>query len=191
MDTIPKKESAWENGFRKNKGYSLLTSASVFNYLPYRLTDNPFNLSTQSATLLYLAYVIGIFIGPAAGKVSNRMGSGNTLLVGSVVLGAALFLLLVPAIIAVVVGLLAICAGFFSVHAAAVGLLNRNLSTGQGRANALYVMFYYLGGWVGITVSGFIYQRGGWGAFVSFSLLILVIPVSVAIKERNERIDHL
>jgi len=159
--------------------------SSVFNYLPFRLTGAPFNFSTQLTTLLYLSYVVGIFMGPTAGRISNRYGSGNALLAGSIVLGGALVLIGLPSILALVFGLLAICAGFFTVHAAAVGSLNRRLSSGQGRANALYVLFYYVGGWLGITGSGFAYTHGGWNAVISICGLLLLIPSSVGIAERG------
>lgn len=157
--------------------------SSVFNYLPYRLTAEPFAFSTEAITLLYLVYVVGIFIGPISGRLSNRFGGGRTLLLGSVCLGGALLLILLPFLPAVIAGLLGVCGGFFSIHAAAVGSLNRKLLSGQGRANALYVMFYYLGGWLGITASGFIYKQGGWGGLVAALLLLLLIPVGVAVSE--------
>lgn len=160
--------------------------SSVFNYLPYRLAAPPFGFSTEMTTLLYLVYVVGIFIGPAAGRISNRFGSGNTLIAGSAVLGGALTLILVPSICAVILGLLGTCAGFFTIHAAAVGALNRKLRSGQGRANALYVLFYYIGGWLGITGAGLAYKAGGWTALISICLLLLIIPAGAGIGERRE-----
>ena len=164
--------------------------SSVFNYLPYRLTAEPFAFSTEKITLLYLVYVVGIFTGPISGRISNRFGSGQTLLVGSVVSGGALGLIFLPFIPAIIVGLLGLCAGFFTIHAAAVGSLNRKLLSGQGRANALYVMFYYLGGWLGITGSGFVYKHGGWSALITILLLLLIIPIGVGVGEhrRDKRI---
>ena len=159
--------------------------SSVFNYLPFRLTGPPFNFSTEMTTLLYLAYIVGIFMGPFAGKISNRIGGGNTLIAGSILLGASLTLILLPSIAAVAIGLLGICGGFFSIHAAAVGALNRLLSGGQGKANALYVMFYYLGGWAGITACGIAYKHGGWSAVVFICMSLLIVPVSTGIGERN------
>lgn len=160
--------------------------SSVFNYLPYRLSEPVFGFSTELTTLLYLVYVVGIFIGPVTGRLSNRFGSGNTLIAGSAVLLAALTLILLPHISAIVAGLLGICAGFFTIHAAAVGALNRKLSSGQGRANALYVLFYYSGGWLGITGSGLAYKQGGWHLLVYILMGLLIIPLITGLGERRQ-----
>jgi len=159
--------------------------SSIFNYLPFRLSAPPFRFSTQLTTLVYLVYVVGIFMGPTAGRISNRFGTGNTLLGGSAILGCSLALLLPASIASVVLGLFGICTGFFTIHAAAVGSLNRQLLRGQGRANALYVLFYYVGGWLGITISGFVYRMGGWSALVYSTMLLLLVPLGTGIGERK------
>jgi len=166
---------------------SFAVFSSIFNYLPFRMTAPPFNFSTERTTLLYLVYVVGIFMGPTAGQISNRLGTGNTLLGSVGILGISLALILLPSIPMVILGLLGICAGFFSIHAAAVGALNRKLTSGQGRANALYVLFYYMGGWIGITLSGFVYKQGGWNAMVYTCAFLLIIPMSTGIGERKDR----
>lgn len=166
---------------------SFAVFSTVFNYLPFRLDGPPFGFSTHLTTLLYVVYVVGIFIGPMVGKISNRFGSGVTLIGGSCVLGGALVLILLPSIAAVVLGLLAVCAGFFGVHSAAVGSLNRKLSSGQGRANALYVLFYYVGGWLGISCAGFLFTKSGWSAVIYFCLSLLLVPLSVGIAEQKSR----
>ncbi len=155
--------------------------------MPFRMSTPPFSFSTELTTLLYLLYIVGIFIGPTDVRASNSFVSGNTLLGGVAVLGVSLTLILLPSITAVVLALLGICAGFFTIHAAAVGSLNRKLSSGQGRANALYVLFYYMGGWLGITLSGFAFKYNGWSAVIYICLFFLVIPLSAGIGERRNR----
>ncbi|MDM8543977.1 hypothetical protein QUF90_23120 [Desulfococcaceae bacterium HSG9] len=163
----------------------LLIFSPIFNFLPYRLADAPFHFSTEQITLIYFVYVMGIFIGPLAGRINNRFGGGNTLIAGTCVLGLSLVLLLFPSIIAVIFGLLGICAGFFTIHAVAVGLLNRKLSGSHGKANALYVMFYYAGGWLGITGAGFAFQQAGWKGVVGFVMCFLVIPLFTGVLEKK------
>jgi MFS transporter, YNFM family, putative membrane transport protein len=161
--------------------------SAIFNYLPFRLTEQPFAFSTEITTLLYMVYIVGIFMGPLAGRFSNQFGSGNTMLAGVVAMLCSLLLILQPYIPAVIIGLLGICAGFFTIHSAAVGALNRRLTSGQGRANALYVMFYYLGGWLGITGSGYAYALKGWDAVICICISLLFIPSAVGISERRAR----
>jgi YNFM family putative membrane transporter len=161
--------------------------SSIFNYLPFRLNGPPFNYSTELTTLLYGVYVIGIFMGPLAGKFSNRFGSGNTLLGGTIVIGISLAFFLVPSLSAVIGGLLSACAGFFAVHAAAVGSLNRKLASGQGRANALYMLFFYIGGWVGITCTGFAFKHSGWDAVLFTCAGFLLVPFYASLAERKQR----
>jgi YNFM family putative membrane transporter len=163
----------------------LLIFSPVFNFLPYRLAAAPFHLSTELITLIYLVYVLGIFLGPLAGRFSSRFGGGNTLVAGTCMLGLSLFLLLTPSIAAIIMGLLGICAGFFTIHAVAVGLVNQKLSGGHGKANSLYVLFYYAGGWLGITGAGFVFEKAGWGGVVGFVMCFLVIPLATGLLERR------
>ena len=164
---------------------SFFIFSSIFNYLPFRLSAAPFNYSTEMTTMVYLVYVVGIFMGPTAGRLSNRFGNGVTMLISSMFLGFALALMLIPASEAIIFGLLLFCASFFAIHASAVGALNRRLSHGHGRANALYVLFYYLGGWLGITSSGFVFKHGGWDALIYLCACVVLIPLIVGLVEQK------
>lgn len=164
---------------------SLLIFSPVFNYLPYRLSHPPFSMSTELITLVYLVYVLGIFLGPLAGKLSARFGGGIMLISSSILLGLSMILLLMPSITAVIIGLLGVCAGFFSMHTVAVVLLNRKLTCSHGKANALYVLFYYTGGWLGITGAGFAYESANWKGVIYFLLSFLIIPLSVGVLEKR------
>ena len=163
----------------------LLMFSPVFNFLPYRLADAPFHFSTELITLIYLVYVLGIFLGPVAGRISNVLGGGNTLIAGTCILGLSFVLLLIPSVAAVISGLLGVCAGFFTIHAVAVGLLNQKLSSSHGKANAIYVMFYYAGGWLGITGAGFAFQQAGWNGVIGFAMCFLVIPLVTGFFEKR------
>ena len=160
--------------------------SSTFNYLPFYLSGPPFHASTQKITLLYLAYIIGIIIGPLAGKLSNKIGNGATMAWGSLIFGLFLAGTLMASFPAIVTGLAGICLGFFMIHSAAAGSLNRKLSTSRGRANSLYVLFYYIGGYTGITLSGYCYIYGGWPAIVILGSGMLLLPLITGIYENKK-----
>lgn len=161
--------------------------SSIFNYLPFYLSRPPFNASTQLITLLYLTYIIGVFIGPLAGKLSNRIGNGATMILGSIIFALAILLTLIKALIAIIAALALVCAGFFAIHAAAAGSLNRRLTSSRGRANSLYVLAYYLGGATGITLSGYAYGLAGWPGVAALGLLMLTVPCATGIQEMRHR----
>jgi YNFM family putative membrane transporter len=157
--------------------------SSVFNYMPFYLHGAPFHWSTRAVTLLYLSYVVGVVIGPLAGKLSNRVGNGRAMVLGALTFGGGLAVTLIPRGWAMAMALALVCAGFFTLHASAAGALNRKLSAGRGRANAFYVLFYYLGGAAGITLSGHAYQLVGWRGVVLLAGAALLVPLSTGLME--------
>jgi YNFM family putative membrane transporter len=82
-----------------------------------------------------------------------------------------------------------VCAGFFAIHAAAAGSLNRKLTSSRGRANSLYVLAYYLGGAAGITVSGYAYSFAGWPGVAALGIAALALPFATGLSERRQEQD--
>ncbi|HEX9011677.1 MAG TPA: MFS transporter [Holophagaceae bacterium] len=157
--------------------------SSVFNYLPFYLHGAPFGWSTRAVTLLYLSYLVGVVAGPLAGKLSNRVGNGAAMLGGSLVFALGIALTLVPQGWAIALALALVCAGFFTIHASAAGALNRKLEAGRGRANAVYVLFYYLGGAAGITLAGQAFHLAGWRGVAALGAAVLLVPLSTGAVE--------
>ncbi len=163
--------------------FSFWVFSALFNYLPFYLAGPAFNASTERITVTYMAYVLGIIVGPLSGKLSNRAGNGVTMVLGAVIFAMALAMTHIPSIWAVVAGLCCVCIGFFSIHSAAAGSLNQKLQTSRGRANSLYVLFYYLGGFTGITLGGFGYQRFGWIGVTGAGTVLLAIIAAAGLVE--------
>ncbi|HBD09260.1 MAG TPA: MFS transporter [Syntrophobacteraceae bacterium] len=160
--------------------------SSVFNFLPFYLSGPPFGARTEIITLMYLSYVVGIIVGPLAGKLSNRIGNGTTMALGAVVFAGSIGVTLLKSMTAMVVALVGVCAGFFAIHAAAAGSLNRKVTSSRGRANSLYILFYYLGGAAGITLSGHVYMVAGWPGVAGLGGLMLLIPLTTGLMERSK-----
>ena len=155
--------------------------STVFNYFPFYLSRPPWSLSTASITALYLVYVAGLVMGPLAGRLANRVGNGAVMVGGALLLEAALVATLVVAIPVLIASLVGLCLGFFAIHAAAVGALNRSLAGARGKANALYTLFYYLGGAAGIAAGGSFYAHAGWPGLLGVSVALSILPLGVGI----------
>jgi len=169
---------------------SMFVFSSVFNFLPFFLAAPPISLPVQWITALYLSSVLGILVGPVAGRISNHWGSGVTMASGVVLIAAGLLVSTLPSMWAVGVALASICIGYFSVHASAVGAVNQSLESGRGRANALYVLFYYVGGWSGITASGFAFESKGWPGVVVLCLVMLLVPLYCGVVHQRGRVRN-
>jgi YNFM family putative membrane transporter len=157
--------------------------SSTFNYLPFYLSEPPISARTEVITLMYLPYLIGIVIGPVSGKLSNRLGSGTTMVLGSMIFVGAVAATLIDSLAVIAVSLVGVCAGFFSIHAGAVGLLNRRLTSSRGRANSLYVLCYYIGGGAGITACGYAFGAYGWTGAVALNTVMLLLPCGIGLAE--------
>lgn len=160
--------------------------SSICNYLPFYLSEPSFDASTTIITMMYLTYISGIIVGPLAGNLCNRIGNGKTMLLGVLVFSISIGITLIQSLVVVVISLLGVCAGFFTIHAAAAGSLNRKLTAGRGRANSLYVLFYYLGGSTGITISGYAYTFARWYGITALGILFLAIPLWAGITEMRK-----
>jgi YNFM family putative membrane transporter len=163
--------------------FSFWIFSALFNYLPFYLAGPAFNASTRRITIMYMAYILGIVVGPLSGKLSNRIGNGATMVLGAAIWALALAATHITSLWAVVAGLSGICVGFFAIHSAAAGSLNQKLKTSRGRANSLYVLFYYLGGSTGITVCGFGYQRLGWWGVTGTGVVLLIVIFAAGMVE--------
>ena len=165
---------------------AMFVFSSVFNYLPFYLSGPPFFAATQVITLMYLSYIIGVFTGPLAGKLSNRIGNGGTMVLGSLIFALALVVTLIKSLLAIAAALALVCLGFFAMHAAAAGSLNRKLTASRGRANSVYVLMYYLGGASGITLNGYAYGVAGWPGVAVLGIIMLSLPFTIGLKELRQ-----
>jgi YNFM family putative membrane transporter len=141
----------------------------LFTYLPYYLTQPPFNLSTLLVSMVFVVYLVGLFSAPVSGRISDRYGRRVVLALGLVLMGSGMTLTLVPSLPVLFAGLLINCFGMFTVQSSANALLGDNLPEGNGRGSAvaLYQVFFYLGGTLGGVVPGLLWQSGGWWPVVT------------------------
>ncbi|MCB2191604.1 MAG: MFS transporter [Deltaproteobacteria bacterium] len=166
---------------------SMFIFAAVFNYTPYYLTAPPFSASTTLISLVYLTYLTGVILGPLVGRLFGRIGAGPVLLMGVGLYAAALVLSRISSLTMVIISLVLVCAGHFTIHATSQGLLNVRLSSSHGRGNSLYVLVYYLGGWAGITAAGALWSRWAWSGVSALGLAMLVLPGAIGLLEIKNR----
>ena len=145
---------------------------ALYNFLGFRLTGAPFDLSPYAVSLVFLAYLAGTWASSRAGAEASRFGRRRILLVSIAIMMAGVAMTLSDNLIAVLAGLVVATAGFFGAHSIAAGWTGHAAPIGTAQASSLYNLSYYAGssllGWFG----GVAFDGGGWPA-VAATILAL------------------
>ncbi|TQN43223.1 YNFM family putative membrane transporter [Blastococcus colisei] len=158
---------------------------TVYNFLGYRLLDEPFGLSPTLVGLVFLTYLAGTTSSPAAGRLGDRFGRRSVLLAGVLLTLAAVLLTLSSLLAVVLLGLVLFTVGFFAAHTSASGMVGNRARVGRAHASAMYLFAYYTGSSVGGWVGGLAYERAAWPAVVGYVAGLLVVALGVALLLRR------
>ncbi|MFD9865656.1 MFS transporter [Streptomyces niveus] len=154
---------------------------AVYTAIGFRLVEAPFNLPQGVIGSIFLVYLVGTLSSAAAGKLVARLGRRGALYLAVGTTTAGLLLSLTDSLVAVLLGLVLITAGFFAGHAVASSAVSRTAKTGRAQASALYQSAYYVGSSVGGTLGAVAFHTGGWGATVGLGLLAVLGVISVTL----------
>ncbi|QLD13229.1 MFS transporter [Microbacterium oleivorans] len=152
---------------------------AVYNYLGFHLVEPPYSLPLWVVSSLFLAYLAGTVTSPWAGSLAGRFGRLPVLLGSLGVMGAGVAVTAVPSLIAVLVGLLVLTAGFFAAHAVASGWAP-SISAPHARAQAasLYYLGYYGGSSLFGWLLGYAFHGLGWDG-VAGGVLAMIAAAAV------------
>jgi len=147
----------------------------MFTYLPYYLTAPPFRLSTAVVSSAYLVYIAGVLASLISGRLASRVGARALMGAGLVISCLGVLGTLGQFLPTVVLSLIVLCIGMFTVQSTAPAFVNANAVGVKGGAGALYTSFYYFGASFGSVLPGHALQLWGWKGVVVTCLTALCI----------------
>ncbi|WP_157695108.1 MFS transporter [Nakamurella panacisegetis] len=172
-----------DSGIRKLCGIAFLLMGgfvACYNFLTFRLTSAPIDLSGSAASRLFLAYLAGTVSSTAAGYCAGRFGRRRVLCSGIALMLGGLALTLPDHLGSITVGLVIFTAGFFAAHSTASGWISARASRSRAQASALYLMAYYLGSSTLGAAVGLAFLVGGWSATVIAIAVLAVAAFGLA-----------
>ncbi|KJS72704.1 MAG: hypothetical protein JL56_12030 [Desulfotomaculum sp. BICA1-6] len=150
----------------------------VFNYITFRLSGPPYDLSPAALGWLFLAYLAGTVSSTLTGRIVDVAGHRVGVILGVFVALAGVALMFMPALWIIITGLVVFCFGFFAAHTTASTWVNSKTNKSRASAAGLYLIFFYAGGSFGSTGLGFIWHPWGWPgvtAGVSVTLMLALL----------------
>jgi predicted MFS family arabinose efflux permease len=145
------------------------------------LSDGPWHLGSAWAGGFGIIGAAGALAASLGGRATDRLGS-RTVIGASIGIVTLAFLLLAGAetsIIFLVIGVIVLDIG---VQSGLVSNQTRAFAVdpkAQGRINSLYMTATFLGGALGVTISGWIMTRYGWSGIVVFGVVLGLIALVI------------
>lgn len=158
---------------------------TTFNYLTFRLTAAPYNLSQAQISSIFTVFLFGVVASPTAGLLAERIGRFPVMLAGVLITAAGIALTLHTALPAIIAGVIVVTIGFFVTHSVASGWVGSLARSHKGHASSLYLLAYYLGSSTMGSAGGWFWSEGGWMAVVGFNGGLLAAALAVALRLRR------
>ncbi|APO46182.1 hypothetical protein BS614_20575 [Paenibacillus xylanexedens] len=139
---------------------------TLFNYIGFELTGEPYHLSQSIVGSLFVVYLMGTVSSTWMGRLADRYGRSHVLGIALGIILAGAFCTVHPALWVKIIGLALFAFGFFGGHSIASSWVGLVANQHKSQANALYLFFYYLGSSVSGTGGGLLYSHLGWTGIV-------------------------
>ncbi|MBS1170463.1 MAG: arabinose efflux permease family protein [Burkholderiaceae bacterium] len=164
-------------------GFNVLFSlVGAFTYVNFYLADEPFMLGTAALASIFAVYLVGAVVTPLAGRLLDRIGFRRMLMLAVAMSACGLLLTFMQSLSAVIVGLAIHSSGVFACQSASSGHVGKAAHEARSSAAGLYVTFYYLGGFVGSSLPGYLWNSTGWTGCVGLMLCLQAITIIIAHK---------
>jgi YNFM family putative membrane transporter len=160
----------------------LFAFIGTFTYVNFVLVRPPLSLGPMELGFVYFVFLPSIVTTLLAGRAVHRWGTRPTLWGSLVLAGIGLPLLLLPSLVAVLLGMILVGVGTFFAQATATGFVSRAATADRGAASGLYLACYFAGGLVGTAILGGIFDRIGWPACVGGIALALGAAALLAFR---------
>ena len=162
----------------------LFAFIGTFTYINFVLVRDPLLLGRMALGFVYFVFLPSILTTPFAGAAARRFGTRPTFWSALALAGLGLPLLLLPSLLAVIVGLMLVGIGTFFAQATATGFVGQAATADRGSASGIYLACYFFGGLVGTAVLGQIFDRFGWWPCVVGIGLALATAAYLAVRLR-------
>lgn len=162
--------------------YLILPASKHFK--PY-----PIQFSQTWIGLIAIAYWAGIYSSPRAASWSRKFGRDKVLPLMLLSMLLALWMMWIPSIVMVLLGLLIFTFSFFAAHSTSSSWVSVQSLQYRAVGLSLYLFCYYMSSSVMGSSSGLVWERFGWMGLTFFISFVLGLGLLLALKLKH-RVTH-
>ncbi|MBP2227285.1 YNFM family putative membrane transporter [Azospirillum agricola] len=162
-------------------GFLLMGSfVTVFNYVGFRLADEPFALRPAVVGAIFLVYSFGVVSSPLFGRLAGTHGNARTLAAAVLLMLIGLALMEPDSLWFIAPGIALFTFAFFGAHSTVSAWIGQRATVNRGQASSIYLFCYYMGSTLAGTLGGLFWHDFGWTGVAAFIALLLAVAALVA-----------
>lgn len=155
---------------------------TLFNYISYKLLNEPYSLSASIVGWIFIVYLVGTFSSAWFGSLSDRFGRQRVLFIGILIMFSGALLTIPINLVIKIIGITIFTFGFFGAHSIASGGVSFRAKRDKAQASSLYLFAYYFGSSIGGTTGGFFWHYYGWNGIIVFISIMLLVALALALS---------
>ncbi|WP_117234737.1 MFS transporter [Vibrio maerlii] len=168
-------------------GVNFAIFVNVYSVMTFRLSLEPYSLSTSVTSMIFICYLAGTFSSSLTGKW-KKYSPTTGMLVGASISFLGVLCTLGEPLYLLALGLLLISFGSFFLHTLAYGWVSTNATHAKATATSLYLVHYYIGGSLGGFLLLSLWQHWAWNGVVggACALYVLLSVLILSLVKRKE-----
>ncbi len=148
---------------------------AVFTYMPIKLSSEPFFFGASLTSLLYLSFVFGVLGALSTPYFLRLYSNRRALILGFALLIIGNMMSLSLELWLLGLGLCILCFANWWVQSLAIAYIATSAHHDRASANALYLLFYYLGGSLGAFLPSLLYSHYGYTSAIVMGISSLLL----------------
>ena len=152
---------------------------SLYNFIGFRMIDH-FNLSPALVGAVFVMYLSGTWSSAQAGSLADKIGRGQVLIVGAVLMWIGLWAMVTGWLWLTLIGLLVFTASFFAMHSTASGWIGVIATRDRAEASSMYLFCYYAGSSLLGGAAGWVFSSLPWPGFIAVAAAVLALALLIA-----------
>lgn len=167
-------------------GFNFFIFVNQYSYLTFRLSADPYLLSSAQLGMLFLTYLSGTAASMVSGRLVQHISQPIGIAIGVALMMLGTLISLNAGLWIIVLGFVVNAFGFFLSQSLSSSWVSHSATHARATASSLYLVFYYLGASIGGFYLDPFWRLAHWQGVVVASLFVLVATLFCALRLQRQ-----